>query len=245
VGWSWKANGAGVSNTDGNITSTVSVSETSQGVGWFSVVGFTTQSGGYTVGHGLGQKPSLIITKNRDTAGGAWYTFTDIIDGSVDYLALNQTSAKLNDPFGLANPTSSVFSLDDDYISGSGDCIAYCFANAESLCKVGSYTGNSSSDGTFVYTGFRPAFVLAKKTTGTDDWHIHDNKRVDRGVDSNAIDDYLRPNLSNAEGDDGESVDFLSNGFKWRINSGLRNQSGQTYIYLAIAEQPFKYANAR
>jgi hypothetical protein len=110
---------------------------------------------------------------------------------------------------------------------------------------VGSYTGNSSSDGTFVYTGFRPAFVLAKKTTGTDDWHIHDNKRVDRGVDSNAIDDYLRPNLSNAEGDDGESVDFLSNGFKWRINSGLRNQSGQTYIYLAIAEQPFKYANAR
>ena len=242
--WNWKAGGTGVSNTDGSITSTVSVGATSQ-QNWFSIVGFTTQAGGYTVGHGLGQKPSLIITKNRDTAGGAWYTFTDIIDGSVDYLALNQTSAKLNDPFGLANPTSSVFSLDDDYIFGSGDCIAYCFANAENLCKVGTYTGNSSSDGTFVYTGFRPAFILIKKTTSTDDWLIHDNKRVDRGVDSNAIDDYLRPNLSNAEGDDGESVDFLSNGFKWRINSGLRNQSGQTYIYLAIAEQPFKYANAR
>jgi hypothetical protein len=124
VGWNWKANGAGVSNTDGSVTSTISVSETSQGVGWFSAVGFTTQAGGYTVGHGLGQKPSLIITKNRDTSGGAWYTFTDIIDGSVDYLALNQTTAKLNDPFGLANPTSSVFSLDDDYIFGSAKVCA-------------------------------------------------------------------------------------------------------------------------
>jgi hypothetical protein len=243
VAWNWKAGGTGVSNTDGSITSTVSVSETSQGVGWFSVVGFTTQSGGYTVGHGLGQKPSLIITKNRDTAGGAWYTFTDIIDGSVDYLALNQTSAKLNDPFGLANPTSSVFSLDDDYIFGSGDCIALCFANAENLCRVGSYVGNGSTDGTFIHTGFRPAYIMIKRTDGTGNWVIEDIARSP----SNVADDRLYADSANAEDANSANgnIDFLSNGFKMRYSWGGINGSGQSYIYLAIAEQPFAFANAR
>ena len=239
--WNWKAGGTGVSNTDGSITSTVSVSETSQGVGWFSVVGFTTQSGGYTVGHGLGQKPSLIITKNRDTAGGAWYTFTDIIDGSVDYLALNQTSAKLNDPFGLANPTSSVFSLDDDYIFGSGDCIAYCFADAENLCKVGSYVGNGSTDGVFVATGHRPSFVMIKRTDGAENWLIYDNRRDLHNV----TDEALLPNSSSASGGSANAMDMLSNGFKFRSSSGSLNASGGNYIFLSISEQPFKYANAR
>jgi hypothetical protein len=242
VGWNWKAGGAGVSNTDGSVASTVSVSETSQGNKWFSVVGFTTQAGGYTVGHGLGQKPSLIITKNR-TQSSAWYTFTDIIDGSVDYLALEQTTAKLNDPFGMANPTSSVFSLDDDYIFGSGDCVAYCFANAEGLCKVGSYgPGTGNSDGPFVFTGFRPAFVMTKRYDGDLSWIIWDNKRDGY----NTTNKYLIPNLSNAESSAAStSVDFLSNGFKFRGGSGAGNLLGANYIYLAIAEQPFKYANAR
>jgi len=236
--WNWKAGGTGVSNTDGSITSTVSVGATSQ-QNWFSIVGFTTQAGGYTVGHGLGQKPSLIITKNRSTSGGAWYTFTDIIDGSVDYLALNQTSAKLNDPFGLANPTSSVFSLDDDYIFGSGDCIAYCFANAEGLCKVGSYTGNGNTgDGTFVYTGFRPSFLLIKRTDAVDNWPIEDNERNPSNLNRN----YLLADTNGAEGTV-DLRDFLSNGFKMR--GSAQNASGGNYIYIAIAEQPFKYANAR
>jgi hypothetical protein len=241
VAWNWKAGGSGVSNTDGSITSTVSVSQTGDGTKWFSVVGFTTQAGGYTVGHGLGQKPSLIITKNRDTAGGAWYTFTDIIDGSVDYLALNQTSAKLNDPFGLANPTSSVFSLDDDYIFGSGDCIAYCFANAENLCRVGSYTGNGSTDGTFVYTGFRPAWVMIKRTNTTGSWVIQDSTRNPY----NDLDLYLLAESSNAEATLANVADYCSNGFKLRLNASSTNASGSSYIYLALAEQPFKYANAR
>jgi hypothetical protein len=242
VAWNWKAGGAGVSNTDGSISSSVSVGSTSQ-QSWFSIVGFTTQAGGYTVGHGLGQKPSLIITKNRDTTGGAWYTFTDIIDGSVDYLALNQTTAKLNDPFGMANPTSSVFSLDDDYIFGSGDCIAYCFANAEGLCKVGLYVGNGSSDGSFVYTGFRPAFVLTKKSSASGEWVMWDNRRSGYNVDN----DFLYANTNNSEynGASYPRLDLVSNGFKMRDNSADTNGSGATYIYLAIAEQPFKYANAR
>jgi hypothetical protein len=243
VAWNWKANGSGVSNTDGSITSTVSVSETGDGTKWFSVVGFTTQAGGYTVGHGLGQKPSLIITKNRDTAGGAWYTFTDIIDGSVDYLALNQTSAKLNDPFGLANPTSSVFSLDDDYIFGSGDCIAYCFANAEGLCKVGSFVGNGSTDGTFVFTGHKPSFLLIKNITASIHWVLLDNRRNEYNLTKNV----LYPDLVNAE-EDGTtyaSVDFVSNGFKLRNSNYFTNRSGDNYIFLSIAEQPFKYSNAR
>jgi hypothetical protein len=239
--WNWKAGGTGVSNTDGSITSTVSVSQTGDGTKWFSVVGFTTQAGGYTVGHGLGQKPSLIITKNRDTAGGAWYTFTDIIDGSVDYLALNQTSAKLNDPFGLANPTSSVFSLDDDYIFGSGDCIAYCFANAENLCRVGSYVGNGSADGVFVFTGFRPAFVMIKRTNTTGSWVIQDSTRNPY----NDLDLYLLAESSNAEATLANVADYCSNGFKLRLNASSTNASGSSYIYLALAEQPFKYANAR
>ena len=128
----------------------------------------------------------------------------------------------------------------------SGDTyVCYAFHSVDGYSKIGEYTGNSSSDGTFVYTGFRPAFLLWKKHTASDEWGIHDNRRADYGTNSNPIDDYLRPNSSAGDADDGPSVDFLSNGFKWRINSGLRNQSGQSYIYMAFAEQPFKYANAR
>lgn len=247
VGWSWKAGGAGVSNTDGSITSTVSVGATSQ-QNWFSIVKYTGTGGNDSYGHGLGVAPNMIITKDMtDPANWAVYV-SDI--GTGKYLQLNLTAAPITNSVIYPSVSSTTIGVgvqgDGSITNTSGDnYISYCFANAEGLCKVGKYTGNSSADGTFVYTGFRPAYLLIKKYTAADEWAVHDNRRADYGTNSNPIDDYLKPYSSAPEGDDGPSVDFLSNGFKWRINSGMRNQSGQSYIYLAIAEQPFKYANAR
>jgi len=247
VGWNWKANGSGVSNTDGSITSTVSVGATSQ-QNWFSVASFTGTGANATVGHGLGVTPDMIIVKGRDNTD-QWFVYHTGTSSSPenDYIYLNLTNAKIT---GGANPwngtahTSSVFNLGSDGgVNGSSlDYIAYCFASADGLCKVGSYTGNGSSDGTFIYTGFRPAFILTKVTSTTNHWGLWDNKRLGR----NPTEHYLIPNLSNAEGSASSTgVDFLSNGFKFRGGSAIGNQSGQSFIYLAIAEQPFKYANAR
>jgi hypothetical protein len=243
VAWNWKAGGTAVSNTAGSITSSVSANTTTG----FSIVSYTGTGANATVGHGLSTAPSFVILKGRNEAR-QWIIGSDALTDWTKYLLFTTASeGTASDVWNSTAPTSSVLSVGTNINSNklNVNYIAYCFANIEGYSKVGSYTGNSSADGTFVYTGFRPAFILAKKYTGSDNWFIHDNKRVDRGVNSNAIDDYLRPDLANGEGDDGESVDFLSNGFKWRINSGLRNQSGESYIYLAIAETPFKYANAR
>ena len=210
----------------------------------FSIVSYTGDgSSPATIGHGLSKAPELIHIKNR-TDDDSWISFTTVIDGSLDYMYLNLTNAKAN--LGIATPTSTVFSVDDgNQINGSGDAhIAYCFHSVDGYSKVGSYEGNSNADGTFVHLGFRPAFVMWKKTNDTDDWGIHDNKR-EESTNANPIDNYLRPNTNAVEGDDGDSVDFLSNGFKWRLSSGLRNNSGDTYIYIAFAETPFKYSNAR
>ncbi len=249
VAWNWKAGGTAVLNEVGTIDSQVSANTTAG----FSIVSYTgTGVDGDSIGHGLTQAPELMFSKSRDNSQD-WYVF-GYPSGPSSAFTEDGSNLRLNEPTERVQSTVHEVSLDDSVITfvgsghpnGSGDNrIAYCFHSVEGYSKVGSYTGNSSANGTFVYTGFRPAFILAKKYTDSDNWFIHDNKRVDRGVNSNAIDDYLRPDLSNDEGDDGESVDFLSNGFKWRINSGLRNQSGESYIYLAIAETPFKYANAR
>ena len=245
VGWSWLAGNSTSSNTDGSITSTVSAN-TDAG---FSIVTYTgngTSNG--TVGHGLGEVPSLIICKIRSSAND-WRVFhKDLTDGHSLYLNRNLASGSQTNRIAN-NPTSTTFNpiyIDGGAVNANGSTyVAYCFAEKDGYSKFGSYTGNSSSDGSFIYTGFRPAFILIKKYSNSDDWAVHDNRRADYGTDSNPIDDYLKPHSSVAEGDDGASVDFLSNGFKWRINSGMRNQSGESYIYMAFAEQPFKYANAR
>jgi hypothetical protein len=241
VVWNWKANGGTTSsNSDGSITSTVQANTTAG----FSIVLYNGEGDGQaTVGHGLGVKPQVIIPKNRG-ASGSFHMYHEAIDSSApeDYgILLNSTNARADDA-GFHNdtaPTSSVFTV-GTYNNFDNDYVAYCFAEVEGYSKFGSYTGNSSADGTFVYLGFRPAFILWKKTTDADDWGIHDNTRDT----SNVVENVLRPNL-NAVEFDGVSCDFLSNGFKWRVNSGLRNTSGQTYIYMAFAEAPFKYANAR
>jgi hypothetical protein len=236
--WNWKANGSGVSNTDGSVTSTVSVGATSQ-QNWFSIVTWTGTSGSDTIGHGLGTAPELIITKSL--SGDNWIVYHEAM-GATKQVYLDLTNAQeTNANIYSAVPTSSVFTIGS--WSSTRNFVSYCFASAEGLCKVGKYgAGTGDSDGPFVYTGFRPAFILAKRYDGAVSWPIWDNKRD--GI--NQTEKYLLPNLSNAESSAASTgVDFLSNGFKFRGGSAIGNLSGGNYIYLAIAEQPFKYANAR
>jgi hypothetical protein len=239
VAWNWKAGGTAVSNTDGSITSQVSAN-TDAG---FSIVSYTGTGANATVGHSLGVQPSMIIAKRRDTAEN-WPVYT-AFTGSSQYAYLDHTQA-----FGAAtsvwqgvDPTSSVFSIGTSLTvnSSGGTYIAYCFANSDTT-KVGRYTGNGSTDGPFVYTGFRPAWILIKYSNGSQDWTLFDSKR--EGF--NETDKYLHPSASAAEGDyDTLEVDLLSNGFKCRGPYNHINASGGTYIFLAFAETPFKYANAR
>ncbi len=238
VSWNWLAGGT---------PSTIEVDSVSSGVpsvqssvsanteAGFSIVTHDNGSGTRTVGHGLNSTPELIIEKKRD-ATGDWLVQTTLIDGSNDYLRLNTTAAKANG--SGASPTSTVYSPN---VGGGADCLAYCFHSVEGYSKVGTYTGNGSTDGTFVYTGFRPAWLLVKRTDSTADWIIWDIKRSVH----NEVTGFLYPNLNIAEPTGSSVLDFLSNGFKLR-NAGTsnRNASGGTYLYLAFADQPFKYSNA-
>lgn len=240
VAWNWLAdNTTGSSNTDGTITSTVSANTTSG----FSIVSYTGNgSSGSTVGHGLGVKPDIVIIKRRSNTA-SWLVVTDVIDGSADFLYLDLTDAKTD---------SATLSLDTDTFTvssgtsnnGSGDdYIAYCFASVEGFSKVGVYTGNGSSDGPFVYTGFRPARSMIKRTSlsGTN-WGIRDNIRNEYNPEIKN----LKANSSDAEADaTGEPIDFLSNGIKLRGTASNINTSSETYLYIIFAEMPFKYTNAR
>ena len=234
--WNWKANGSGVSNTDGSITSTVSAN-TDAG---FSIVSYTGNGVSLsTVGHGLSQAPELYFYKRRDNVGD-WLTQTTAIDGNVWYGYLDKTNSFVSttDPV----PSSSVLTLgtSSNYNASASTYIAYCFHSVEGFSKFGSYTGNGSTDGPFVYTGFKPAFVMVKVTNVTDSWFINDDKRDAY----NLVDAQLFADRSDAEANS-RGLDFVSNGFKIRDNSTSHNNSGNTYIYMAFAENPFKYSTAR
>jgi hypothetical protein len=243
VAWNWKGGGTAVSNTAGSITSSVSAN-TDAG---FSIVSYTGNgSDGATVGHGLSQAPDMIISKRRNSTYG-WLVYARPM-GITKYMALDLTMAE-DGPSTYWNSTehtSSVFStVDSQYINTSGGTyIAYCFHSVDGYSKVGSYTGNGSTDGTFVYTGFRPAMIIAKRSTSIEDWQIIDTTRASYNV----ADIRLNPNNSNAEVSNtngGDRLDILSNGFKGRDPAGQWNASGSTYIYIAFAEMPFKHSNAR
>jgi len=242
VGWSWLAGTAFSNDASATGVGTVDSAGQVNAKAGFSIVTFTGGAAGYTVAHGLSAAPEIVFTFNRTDNGGAHYVFTTAIDGTIDYLSLDATTAKNNDPFSMPAFTSTVFSLDNDYGMDAGDnCVAYCFHSVEGYSKVGSYTGNSNADGTFVFTGFRPAWILIKRTTdGTYHWRIYDSKRSP----FNEVDDYLSANLTNAEAT-GLDIDFLSNGFKIRTSNDDINDASKNYIYLAFAESPFKFANAR
>jgi hypothetical protein len=237
VAWHWKANGTASSNTDGSITSSVSANTTAG----FSIVSYTGTGSNATVGHGLGVAPSMIIIKNR---GGAvnWIVGHNSI-GYTKFLKLNSTDAEstASDIFNDTSPTSSVFTVStDNKVNGSSaNYIAYCFAEKKGFSKFGSYTGNGNSDGTFVYTGFKPAFLIVKRTDTSNSayqWFMMDNKRNS----FNTLDLYLASDSSQAETQDSSAgFDFLSNGFKLRSSYNSRNASGGTFIYMAFAENPF------
>jgi hypothetical protein len=244
VAWNWKAGGAAVTNTAGSITSQVSASPTAG----FSVVTYTgTGANGATVGHSLGVAPSMIILKGRSagTAGGPWYTY-HVSTGATNLLRLNTTAAAASDSiFNYTTPASTTFTLGAPagFSNGSGEnYVAYCFSEVSGFSKFGSYTGNASADGPFVYLGFRPKFVMVKRTDASDSWQIMDTERDTY----NPTDSVLFPNLSNAE--DSRTVnnyDYLSNGFKLRTSNSGHNANGGTYIYMAFAENPFKNSLAR
>jgi hypothetical protein len=238
--WCWKANGAGSSNTNGSITSTVSVNTTAG----FSIVTYTGNgTAGATVGHGLGVAPSMVIIKNRTAAAQNWLVWHKSISQAI------QTSSviTLNGYTGstLLNGTGASFTYAfDSQINGStNSMLAYCWAEIAGFSKFGSYTGNGSTDGVFVYTGFRPKYIMVKRTTGTVyAWCVWDSARETYNVE-NAI---LTANTSNAENTGTLYVDFLSNGFKFRsYSNGSENASGEPYIYAAFAESPFKISNSR
>ena len=234
--WGWKANGAGVSNTDGSITSTVSANTTSG----FSIVSFTAPaSGNFTVGHGLSSPPEMIIIKNRDISQ-AWYVLHKDLSSFTDrYLILNGTNAEITYSMMSQTPSNSLLYLK---VGATADAnnnhIIYCFNSVKGYSKFGSYVGNGNADGTFVYTGFKPAMVIAKRTNSTGNWRIRDNKRSP----NNVITDVLYPNSSSATITE-DDHDFLSNGFKVRTTGPENNASGGTFIYMAFAENPLVGTN--
>jgi hypothetical protein len=242
VAWNWKADGAGVSNTDGSITSTVSANTTAG----ISIVTYTGTGANATVGHGLGVQPFMVIVKNRDNGAAGWYVEHIKLTGFGTYtIFLNQTSAESANSahWNDTAPTSSVFSVGTSggtNESGSSH-VAYCFAEVEGFSKFGSYTGNGSTDGVFVYTGFRPAFVLYKDTNATNNWEMIDATRNPHNVANGR----LFPSASSAESTSENTMDLLSNGFKFRDTYGGGNASGINYIYMAFAENPFKNSLAR
>jgi len=240
--WNWLANGTGVANTDGSTNSTVSVNTTAG----FSVVKWTGTGSGTTIGHGLGAVPKIIFVKNISSARNWVVNVGEIVGTDERSLYLNATDAIKNDAAAdggyTYNNTTTTFSTaggsggTQDDVNKSGDTIiAYCFADVQGYSKFGSYVGNGNVNGTFVYTGFKPAFVIVKCTSASDHWIMYDNKRNE----FNLTDTVLYPNLSNADNTQSVlSVDLLSQGFKFRGIDGATNGENRTYIYIAFASEP-------
>ena len=238
VAWQWKANGGTTSsNTDGSITSTVQANTTAG----FSIVTFTgNATAGATVGHGLGAKPEIIFSKNR-SIGTNWNCYVEATDNTGDYtLTLNGTGGRSNS-FNMWNdtaPTSSVITLGNrnETNGSSHNMVHYVFHSVEGYSKFGSYTGNGSSDGTFIYTGFRPAFVMFKRTNSTGNWLVYDTARDT----FNVADAKLEANDTDAEVNPTSIIfDILSNGFKQRSSNSNANASSGTYIYMCFSANPF------
>ena len=245
VGWCWKA-GTAFSNDSsatgvGTLDSTGSVNQAAG----FSIISYTgTIQSGETVAHGLGGVPEMIWAKNRDSSAN-WVVFTKDLS-SAHTLYFNNTIGQNSSATTWGNHTSTVFGVDDDPQSNpNGDAtIAYLFRSIEGYSKVGKYTGNGNADGTFVYTGFRPAWVMIKNITNSGtNFLLFDNKRSTFNVTNDAL--LAGSNAAEYVDNSSFAIDMLSNGFKPRSSYGDSNQSGSTMIYLAMAEAPFKFANSR
>ena len=243
VAWNWLGANGTVTNTDGTLTNTVTVS--ANPTAGFSIVKWSGTSSASTIGHGLTEAPALIIVKNTNTVLNWFCGAGDFLaNGWSDWMHLNKTDEQGNNSANAWNstaPTASVFSVDSHYSTNAtgDDYIAYCFHSVEGYSKVGSFEGNNNNDGTFLYLGFRPAYVMVKSTTGTANWAIEDNKR--NTYNQQAL--FLQADTNDDEFTNGY-LDFLSNGIKFR-NTNADFNDAQTYLYIAFADSPFKYANAR
>jgi hypothetical protein len=242
VAWQWKAGGAAVTNTSGTISSQVSANPTAG----FSVVTYTANgAAAQTIGHGLGVAPAMVITKCRSAGSSNWGVYHKSL-GNTGGLFLNTTDAFTTQVLLWNNttPTSSVFTVgsnNTDTNFSTNTMVAYCWSEVTGFSKFGSYTGNGSTDGPFVYTGFRPRFIMTKVTTvAGSEWEIYDTSRTTYNVASSTLEAQ-----SSAAEVNFYSIDILSNGFKQRNAFNTSNQSGQTFIYMAFAEAPFKYSSAR
>jgi hypothetical protein len=243
VAWAWDAGSSTVTNTDGSISSQVRANASAG----FSVVTYTgTGSAGATVGHGLGVTPGMIIIKSRNLSPTDWVVAHSSLNLASENLHLNDTSAAGSTGFGaIGSWSSTIFGFRVESgsgdVNGSGyDYVAYCFAPVAGYSSFGSYTGNGSADGPFVYTGFRPRWILVKNTVGTNNWQLFDSARNEYNV----VNKYLQPNMSNDEATS-DVLDIVSNGFKIRSTPGNWNGSTNLIVFAAFAEHPFQYARAR
>ena len=244
VAWNWLAANGTTSNSNGNTASTVSANPTAG----FSIVTWTGTGSDTTVGHGLSSAPEMYVVKNRSDGSTNWRVGQTVAGNTMTggngyYMEWDDTKASTNP--GSATtwgstptaPTSSVFTVGSNnaHNGSSDDMLAYCFHSVKGFSKVGSYIGNGNAVGTFVYTGFKPAYILMKNNgAGGNSWRIYDNKRDT----FNEMDNALFIDATTAEGNY-DAIDFLSNGFKVRATSAAINSNGGTYIYYAIAENPF------
>ena len=236
--WNWKANGQGSSNTDGSINTTYTSVNTTAG---FSICKYQGTGSNATVGHGLGAVPKMIIFKNL-TQSINWIVYSSELNiSSSNCLRLNGTNAAFTESaWNGTRPTTSVFSLGthNEANNSSGETIAYCFAEKQGYSKFGSYRGNGNADGAFVYTGFKPAWIVIKRTDNTADWELYDSKRLGY----NSSNPTLYPNTTSIEGGNGR-IDILSNGFKIVTTSGNLGAANGNYIYMAFAEAPLVGTN--
>ena len=242
VSWNWKAGTSFTNDASSTGIGTIDSAGSANDTAGFSIVTYTGNgSSGATVKHGMNQKPSMFIIKDRDNSNEGWMVYHTSL-GATKYMRLNETGAAATGSayFNDTEPTSSVFTIgNNDVVNKSGDkYVTYCFASKQGYSKFGSYTGNGNANGSFIYTGFKPAWFMFKRTNGSGRWQILDNKRNL----SNVTDKGISANTNGAEGS-GWSLDFLSNGVKLRYNDTEINGSGDSFIYMAWAENPFVASN--
>ena len=245
VAWQWKANGGTTTTNDASSTSVGTIDSVYQAntTAGFSIVTYTGTGSAGTIAHGLGVAPTVIIGKDRSDTS-QWFVQHPAL-GATHYGELDDTTAFADDAnyFNDSTPTSTVFGVGSDGATGgTTNYVAYCFAPIQGYSKFGSYTGNNNADGPFVYTGFKPAWVMWKRSDASgNSWGLVDHRRNknDTSDIGNVIDAYLNPDLNNDDGGNSATMDFLSNGFKIRRTGNFINVDGSTYIYMAFAESPF------
>ena len=241
VSWNWKANGQGSSNGEGSITTTYTSANTTSGCSIITFSGNSTS--GATIGHGLGVAPEVVIVKALNTNGYDWGVYHSAL-GNTKNMRLN-----LQDPEATSTafwndttPTSSLVYLGDNAtVDGAYNYVAYCFAPVTGFSSFGKYNGTGNTDGAFIYTGFRPGWIMIKRyDSGTEDWNMWDSKRIGYNVSGN---DKLFANLNNVEDTSENAINILSNGFQLRSTNGGFNSSSGSYIYMAFAEFPIVGSN--